>query len=68
MTRLCATWRVAPGSLSSGTTTPDARRLSQPDVLQRILDALELPSTTRSDLLDSRKQVGREQVRRHFRH
>lgn len=30
-----------------------------PDVLQRILDALELPSTTRGDLLDSRKQVGR---------
>src|SRR6185312_16818938 len=30
-----------------------------PDVLQRILDALELPSTTRSDLLDSRKQVSR---------
>src|SRR5580704_10564795 len=30
-----------------------------PDVLQRILDALELPSTTRGDLLDSRKQVSR---------
>src|SRR5215467_7512797 len=30
-----------------------------PDVLRRILDALELPSATRGDLLESRKQLGR---------